>query len=626
MNRLRRIVGNTVISLFGQGITWTSTLLLTIAYGRFLGDVKFGELYFAITFVMLVGFPLEFGFNQQLTRDVAQEPTRSLHYLASILSIKFVLWIILYSCILLACWLLGYSAEVRLLVIICGITLLSGSIANTFGAAHYAFERVTFPVVGTILEKGLSALVGWLVLRAGAGVQIMACVLLGGSLINALWQGLWILRQVGIPIHIDLALVRRLLHTSIPFLLYGMLGVIYYRIDTILLSLMQNEAVVGWYGAGYRLFDTLVFLPSLVISAIMYPVFSKLSVHAESELKVAIEKSMNFLLFCGFPITTILIVAAPQIIGFLYHRTEFLPAIPVIQSLAPGLLFLYVNSVLTSTMMSIKRERRITIMAAIALVVNLGLNLFLIPLYRHVGAAIVTSLTELLLTCLACIFIPRSLLPRGSLMVGLKALITSLVMASVIWIMRQFSIFAILPVAMATYLVVAAVLGTIPRDDLKALYASIRHKGQRSSQIPDTAKQIQTSSEVALLMEEDTEPTIESVLVWRGEWTDPSLLALRHRRHSRELRLQSVAEEKTIPLEALDGQSSPQSPVLPATPTLKDEKLLAEQHNQIKSETEEKTVSLKALNTRIRPQLLPDTPVPFSEPYIAQIDTEGAVE
>src|SRR5439155_14031308 len=92
MNRLRRVVGNTVISLLGQGVTWTSTLILTIAYGRFLGDIKFGELYFAITFVSLIGFPVEFSFNQQLTREVAQEPGKALHYLSNILLIKICLW------------------------------------------------------------------------------------------------------------------------------------------------------------------------------------------------------------------------------------------------------------------------------------------------------------------------------------------------------------------------------------------------------------------------------------------------------------------------------------------------------------------------------------------------------
>ena len=73
ISRLRKVIGNTVISLVGQGVTWTSTLLLTIAYGRFLGDVKFGELFFAITFVALFGFPIEAGFNQNfvyLNREI----------------------------------------------------------------------------------------------------------------------------------------------------------------------------------------------------------------------------------------------------------------------------------------------------------------------------------------------------------------------------------------------------------------------------------------------------------------------------------------------------------------------------------------------------------------------------
>src|SRR5947209_20138434 len=124
MHRLRKVVGNTVISLLGQGVTWTSTLLLTIAYGRFLGDVKFGELYFSMTFVLLFGVPLEFGFNQQLTRDVAREPSKALRYLSNTLLIKGVFWLFLYGLILLTCWLLGYNREILMLVAISGFTLL----------------------------------------------------------------------------------------------------------------------------------------------------------------------------------------------------------------------------------------------------------------------------------------------------------------------------------------------------------------------------------------------------------------------------------------------------------------------------------------------------------------------
>lgn len=476
MNKLRKVVSSTVISLIGQTVTWASTFLLTIAYGRFLGDVKFGELYFALTFVLLVGFPLEFGFNQQLTRDIAQKPEKALRYLANTLVIKIVLWLFLYCGVLIVCRLLNINEEERTLITICGITLLSTAIVNTFAALHYAFERVVFPVVGTVLEKGLGALVGFFVLKTFANVEIMAFILLGGSIANGLWQAMWFFRLVGTEFTLDWSLMRSLMKTSIPFLVYGVLGVIYYRIDTVLLSLMTSAQVVGWYGAGYRLFDTMVFLPNLVIMTIMYPVFSKFSTQNTAHLKLAIEKSMSFLLFCGIPIATAMIVVAPNIIGFLYHRDEFVQSNAVLQGLAPGVVFLYINTVLSTTLMSIKQEKKITIMAAAALIFNLSLNLLLIPRFLHVGAAIVTSLTELLLMCIAITLLPRDLLPWRSLVVGGKALLASVVMAIVIHFIDTLSILEILPIAILVYFSVASLVGTIPREDLLALSTAIRQK------------------------------------------------------------------------------------------------------------------------------------------------------
>jgi O-antigen/teichoic acid export membrane protein len=482
VNNLRRVVNNTVISLAGQAITWASTLLLTIAYGRFLGDSKFGELYFAITFVMLIGFPLEFGFNQQITRDVAQEPQKAPRYLLNTLLIKTTLWLFLYGLILLAGWLLGYGMEQRTIIAICGFTLLSTAIANTFAALYYALQRVAFPVIGTILEKGISALIGILLLKYGAGIQIMACVLLGSSIVGMLWQACCFFRLVQKKggFTLDTQLMRQLIRTGIPFLVYGVLGVIYYRLDTVLLSLMTNVAVVGWYGAGYRLFDTLVFLPNIVITAIMYPVFSKLSITSNEQLKLAIEKSMNFLLFCGIPIATFMIAAAPNIIGFLYHRPEFINTFPVLQALAPGLVFLYINTVFSTILMSTRQEKKITIMAAVALVFNLGLNLSLIPLYKHVGAAIATSLTELLLSTIALMLVPRALVPWRSGGVAIKALVASGAIVAVILLLRSFSIFAILAVAIVVYLGAATLLRTIPAEDLKALYRAIRYRKRQT--------------------------------------------------------------------------------------------------------------------------------------------------
>jgi len=112
---------------------------LTIAYGRFLGATKLGELYFATTFAALIGFPLEVGFNQQLSRDVAQAPEKALRYLSNTVLLKAVLWLVLYGVLVVLSWRLGYSAPVRVLVAICGMTLLSSGIATGLSAAYYAF-------------------------------------------------------------------------------------------------------------------------------------------------------------------------------------------------------------------------------------------------------------------------------------------------------------------------------------------------------------------------------------------------------------------------------------------------------------------------------------------------------
>ncbi len=115
---------------------------------------------------------------------------------------------------------------------------------------------------------------------------------------------------------------------------------------------------------------------------------------------------MNLLLFCGIPISIALIVAAPNIIGFIYHRTEFNNTIPALQGLAPGLVFLYINALLSNIIITIKQEKKAPVIVLVALIFNLGLNLILIPLYQQVGAAVVTSLTELLILCIQVMYIP----------------------------------------------------------------------------------------------------------------------------------------------------------------------------------------------------------------------------
>ena len=121
---------------------------------------------------------------------------------------------------------------------------------------------------------------GWVDHREGAGLPSGGSVALArfrcdrhgsrlcaGSAASALWQGICLRRVTQIELRLDRAVIITLVRNAIPFFAFWVLGSLYYRLDTILLSKLTGAAVLGWYGAAYRLFDTLVFLPNIVASA-----------------------------------------------------------------------------------------------------------------------------------------------------------------------------------------------------------------------------------------------------------------------------------------------------------------------------------------------------------------------
>lgn len=466
---LGRATSNTIMLLGGQIVTWASTLILAAAYGRFLGAQGFGELYLATTFTALVGFPIEYSFNQQIVRDVAQKPHAAHRYLTMALALKGVLWAALYAFAILLTFVLGYSSEQRWLIAVCGLMLVSTAISSTLISIQTAYMQIGLAKFGVVMEKGIDCILAVLLLRTGSGVQTVALVLLFGSCAGMVWQISRVARLIGIRFVWDTQIARALIRSGLSFLVYGVLGVIYYRIDTVLLSVLATSAAVGVYGAAYRLLDTLMFVPGIVISGVVSPILAKYSVDNANKLRLTVEKSTMAMLLCSLPAAAGLIVTAPNIIGFVYRRQDFSGSEAVLQALAIGLVALYLNTVLTTTLISTGQERKLPLMAGAALIFNVALNWALIPRYAGAGAAWATSLTEILLLGIGVALIDRSLIPVRLWVTAGKIALASLAMALVAHALDTHTIIVIIPVAGVTYVAAIALLRVIPHEDLQQL-------------------------------------------------------------------------------------------------------------------------------------------------------------
>lgn len=478
MTTLRRALGNTAIMLVAQLITWSATLVTTAVLGAQLGVAAFGTLYLAMSLSLLFSVLVEFGLNQQLVRAIARDHDLAGPYLVNALVIKLGLALVAYLIILMLVNILGYNADAGRVIAVYSLILASNGLSTTFTAVYQGTQRVVYAAVGSIIEKVLVCLLAVVLLWLGFGVVAMAAVFVVGSLASALWQGIYLRRVARIKLRLDRAIIGRLVRSAIPFFAYWVMGSLYYRLDTILLSRLGGASELGWYGAAYRLFDTLVFLPSIVASAILFPILSQLSIQSRPALRRAMTRGLDIILIVGLPISVGLLVLAEPIIRLIYRQSEFMNAVPALQWLAIGLVLLYVNSILSVTLVSLNEEHKMTLVAGLALVLNLGLNLALIPTFQHVGAAATTAATEGFILVYLLVVMPRGLLARSTLIVLAKASVASAAMALVLIALNGQSLGLLIPLGGLVYALVGVVLRLVAADDIRLIGAAIGRRGR----------------------------------------------------------------------------------------------------------------------------------------------------
>ncbi|MDP9372608.1 MAG: oligosaccharide flippase family protein [Chloroflexota bacterium] len=484
MQTLRRAVGNSTVLMASQAVTWIASFGLSLALGRYLDVADFGRLYLAMSFAAIFGVLAGFGLDRQFVRAVAREPHLAGAYLVNSLAIKVVVGAATYLLILALTCLLGYTPEVALTIALFNVVLLLSGPAALLGAVYQAAERLFYVSVGDVLNKIIVSAGAILLLVRGYGPTPVAAVFVAGGAVSLAWNLLFLhkvlpadWRSAATPAAVlrmlDLRTMRMLAAGGVPFLLYAALGSVYFRVDVVLLSKLTDTAVVGWYGAAYRLFETLVFLPNIVAATIMLPILARLSTQSRDDLRLALGKGLDVMTMLGLPICTGLFVLAEPIIRLIFPDPEFSNAVPALQWLAVALFLLYVNTVLGTLLISLDLEKKIVVVSGLALVFNLAANWLLIPHFRHVAAAATTTATEVLLLVYFLAAVPRDLLSRGSLAVLLKAGGAAGAMVVALWGLRGQSVLLLVPVGGLVYCLSALPLRLVPAKDLRLFKEAI---------------------------------------------------------------------------------------------------------------------------------------------------------
>jgi O-antigen/teichoic acid export membrane protein len=379
--------------------------LLAIA-GRYLPVADYGRFQFALTLTTIVETVMDIGLGPVTVRAVARDKTAADRLFRRVLGLKLV-WVALGLTLLaVAAPLLRRDADLVRLCYLMGISSAARSYLLTTRGLLQGLDRFDLEALLVVTDRLLLLAAGAAVLLGGGGVFWLAVAFVAAR-VSMLIGVLGLVRRFLGPIApvVDRIAWRELQASALPLGFFMIAINMYTYVDTVILGVMRTDVEVGWYGAAFRVYEGLTYVPS-ILAAVLTPRLSKLFVDDRQAHKRLMLKVLALSMVLGIVLGGVALLLAGPILTTIFGR-DYAPGIPPLEILAGGALFVFATWILHAAAISINLDRRLLLTTIVGLTSNIVLNLIWIPRWGISGAAWATVVAEALTAALLFVQVQR---------------------------------------------------------------------------------------------------------------------------------------------------------------------------------------------------------------------------
>lgn len=367
-----------------------------------VGLQSWGVYFELFTFGYLFQIIHEPGLHSHNARSIARNPNRLNYHLPHMLGIKAILGCCFILAAMAGFYILGYDRTL--------IQLFLVIVFNQFLSTAYMFLRANISAIGryridsllSALDKLLMVLIiGFLVYYPPTRMQFEVIWLAYGQLaalvISCLTALLILFRYVGqVYIRISWKYFKDVLRQSFPYALILLFMSIYTRIDGVMLGRMLSDGnyEAGIYGACYRILDAMGMISYLVVSLLL-PMFSSYR-EVSAELRSFFKSAADIMIVLSVIIGWTVVWFSGDMLSYLYDAyTPYFSE--VMLPLVIGYVCISVSYLFGTFLVSRRDLKRVNMLYALGIFINISINAMLIPKHGAVGAAWATFVTEVLM-------------------------------------------------------------------------------------------------------------------------------------------------------------------------------------------------------------------------------------
>lgn len=366
-------------------------LLVGVLVTRYLGPERYGIYSYALSFSVLFTALASFGIDSIVIREMVKDKDRQNQLMGTAFALKLFggALSLLISLIVLVFVDIDFTTKVFIWIIVSSTIVTSFNVIDSFFQARVESRFIVKTNTITLI---LSSCIKIALILMEAPLLGFVLILLFDSVSRALGY-LYFYKKHKYSLFqwkFEMALAKSLLKESWPLILSGLAISVAMRIDQIMLKTYVTDGNLGFYAVGVRLAELFSFLP-MIIGQSVYPKIIKINFKTGKK-KISQLIGYVFYLLCAMALVVTLL--ANFGINLLYG-VEFDPSTQVLQILIWTIPVTYLGIITNQLLMVESHQKIIFVKQLMLALLNICLNLYLIPKYGIVGAAVATLMADI---------------------------------------------------------------------------------------------------------------------------------------------------------------------------------------------------------------------------------------
>ncbi len=398
---------NTILQIAGKVVSTIIGLIVIGLLTRSLGTDQFGYYTTALAYVQVFGVLVDMGLYIVLVKKMAAEPERRDAWASTAFTLRLYTALGFLILAPLTVLLTNYPGEVKAAVAIATFSIFAVTMNQVLVGIFQWSLRMDRVAIAEII--GRVVLLGGTLLAVAnqASVRTVMVAVALGSLVNAA-MSFWFSRTfVRIRLHLERELVKTIFREGWPVALSIAFNLVYFKADTLILSVVRPASEVGLYGSAYKVLEVLATIPAMVAGLLMPLLAAAYAGQQQDRLREILQRAVDTVGLLAIPLAIGTGFVARQVM-LLVGGPEYVGAANALTLLMIATAAIFYGNLFANTVVAVNAQRRMLWGYAGVAVVSLVGYFLTIPRWGMAGAATMTVVSEVGVTLVALYFIYRA--------------------------------------------------------------------------------------------------------------------------------------------------------------------------------------------------------------------------